>query len=122
VRGSNGVALPRVVLVVDDEPLIIGFTASILENLGCEVVTAANAREAVEKLSIDRRIEILITDINMPCMSGCELTEKAKRLRQELQVILLSGGETNSRGYPLVRKPFVQQDLVRVMERTTGLC
>jgi two-component system, cell cycle response regulator CpdR len=114
--------LPRVVLVVDDEPLIIGFTASILENLGCEVVTAANAREAVEKLSIDRRIEILITDINMPCMSGCELTEKAKRLRQELQVILLSGGETNSRGYPLVRKPFVQQDLVRVMERTTGLC
>jgi hypothetical protein len=55
-------------------------------------------------------------------MGGYELAEKAKRLRAGLQVILLSGLETSSGDYPLVRKPFMQQDLVQVMEQTTGLC
>ena len=114
--------MARVVLVVDDEPLVLDLTASVLEELGCGVVAAHNAAEALEQLAANNRIEILLTDINMPGMGGYELAEKAKRVRKGLQVILLSGGETNSRGYPLVRKPFVQQDLVRVMERTTGLC
>ena len=79
------------VLVVDDEPLILAMTASMLEDLGCEVVTAPNAPKALATLSSDPRIEILITDINMPGMDGYELAEKAKRVREGLKVIVLSG-------------------------------
>lgn len=104
-------ALPRRVLVVDDEPLVLDVTASMLEDLGCDVVIAANAREALEKLSTDQRIEILITDINMPGMDGYELAERATRIRERLKVIVVSGREQHSSGFPLVRKPFRAQDL-----------
>ena len=114
--------MSRVVLVVDDEPLILGLTASMLEDLGCEVVTAVNAAEALEKLSIDRRIEILITDINMPGMDGYELAERAQSMRERLKVIVLSGREQDGSGFPLVRKPFLAQDLKRAMAQHTDLC
>jgi two-component system, cell cycle response regulator CpdR len=114
--------LSRVVLVVDDEPFVLAITASMLEDLGCEVVTAANAPEALAKLSADQRIEILITDINMPGMDGYELTERANRIRQGLKVILLSGQAQASSGFPLIRKPFLEQDLKRTMAQHTGLC
>jgi CheY-like chemotaxis protein len=114
--------LSRVVLVVDDEPLVLEVTALMLKDLGCEVVTALNAEDALEKLSADKRIEILITDINMPGMDGYELAATAKRVREELRVIMLSGREADGGGFPLVRKPFLQQDLKQTMMEHTGLC
>ena len=75
----------------------------MLEDLGCEVTTATGAIEALEKLSTDPRIEILITDINMPDMNGYALTRVAKEMLKELKVIVLSGRESDGRGFPLVR-------------------
>ena len=114
--------MSRVVLVVDDEPLVLDITASMLSDLGCEVITAADADQALKMLATDSRIEILITDINMPGMDGYALAEAAKQMRKELNVILLSGRERESHGFPLVRKPFLKDDLVKTMERNTGLC
>jgi hypothetical protein len=51
----------------------------------------------------------------MPGMDGYELAEKATRLRGQLRVIMLSGREANGGGFPLVRKPFLAQDLKRTM-------
>jgi two-component system, cell cycle response regulator CpdR len=115
-------SLARVVLVVDDEPLVLEVTESMLKDLGCEVVTAPGANEALEKLSTDQRIEVLITDINMPGMDGHELARAAVRMRKRLKVIVLSGREAEGCGFPLLRKPFLLQDLVETMRRTTGLC
>ena len=114
--------MSRVVLVVDDEPLILAVTASMLEDLGCEVVTAGNAQAALATLSADPRVEILITDINMPGMDGYELAEKAKRVREGLGMILLSGREPDGSEFPLIRKPFLESELKRTMAQHTGLC
>lgn len=114
--------MARVVLVVDDEPLVREITESMLIDLGCEVVTAGGAKEALEKLANDMRIEILITDINMPGMDGYELAAAAVRIRKRLKVIVLSGRQREDCGYPLIRKPFLQQDLRETMKNTTGLC
>jgi hypothetical protein len=67
----------RVVLLVDDEPLVCAVAAMMLEDLGCEVVTASDAADAREH---------------------------------------------DGRGFPLVRKPFLRDDLKRTMARHTGLC
>ena len=114
--------LSRVVLIVDDDPLVLDVTASLLDDFGCDVVTAGNGYDALESLSANQRIEILITDINMPGMDGYELAKRAKRMRDGLKVILLSGREREGGDFPLVRKPFLAQDLKRTMAKHTGLC
>jgi two-component system, cell cycle response regulator CpdR len=93
----------------------------MLEDLGCEVVTASDAAEALERLSTNPRMEILITDVNMPGMDGYALAKRATQMR-DLKVIMLSGREHDGRGFPLVRKPFLRDDLKRTMARHTGLC
>lgn len=113
--------MSRVVLVVDDDPLVLEIAAEMLKDLGCEVTTAANAKQALAKLSADRRIEILITDIDMPGMDGCRLAETATQMDGRLKVILLSGCPIDC-DFPFVQKPFSQADLKRSMAHNTGLC
>jgi CheY-like chemotaxis protein len=79
--------MSRVVLLVDDDPLVLDVAASMLEDIGCEVVTAAGGAEALEKLSRDERIEILITDVNMPGIDGYALAKYATQTRESLKVI-----------------------------------
>jgi two-component system, cell cycle response regulator CpdR len=111
----------RLVLVVDDEPIILELTTSMLEELGCEVMADTPA-EALRLLMTHARIEILITDVQMPGMDGYTLARKARRLRHDLKVIVVSGRAVSQDNLPLVRKPFNRDDLARVMEQTTGLC
>ena len=113
--------MARLVLVVDDDPLVLDVAARMLEDLGCDVVTAADAEEALETLA-DQRVEILITDVNMPGMDGYELANTAVKMREDLKVIVLSGGARDGRGFPFIQKPFRQADLKEAMARNTGLC
>jgi CheY-like chemotaxis protein len=112
----------RVVLVVDDEPLVLEITASMLEDLGCDPITAETGQQALAVLASESSVEILITDINMPVMDGYELAEHARRMKDDLSVILLSGKESDGRGFPLIRKPFLEADLKETMRQTSGLC
>jgi CheY-like chemotaxis protein len=98
--------LPRVVLVVDDDPGVLETLADMLSDLGLEVITAPGPREALEKLSADARIELLFTDIEMPIMDGYALAEKAQSIRRGLRVIVTSGRAQDRIDLPLVRKPF----------------
>jgi CheY-like chemotaxis protein len=114
--------MPRRALVVDDDPLTRELIASMLDELGCETLTARSGTEALRQLANDHDIEILFTDINMPGLSGTELAMRARDFRPELRVLLLSGYESDGHGFPLLRKPFSQSDLRQVMSDTTGLC
>jgi two-component system, cell cycle response regulator CpdR len=114
--------MPRRALVVDDEPLMRELIASMLEALGCDALTARSGEDALGQLASDRSIEMLFADINMPGLSGTELAQRARDFRPELRILLLSGRESDARGFPLLRKPFSQSDLRRVMTETTGLC
>ena len=114
--------MSRTVLVVDDDPNVLEVVAAMLDDLGCDVVTAESGRAALDLLEQNQQIAILITDINMPGMDGHELAERAKRIRPELQVLQLSGRERRSHGFPMIQKPFSEEDLANTMRRTTGVC
>jgi len=114
--------MSHTVLVVDDDPAVLDVIANMLEDLGCDVICAHSGAEALDTLARNEKISILITDINMPAMDGHELAERATRLRADLRVLQLSGRERRRDAFPMIRKPFSEDDLARVMRETTGVC
>ncbi|MGG3311588.1 response regulator transcription factor [Paenibacillus sp. FSL W8-0187] len=81
------------VFIVDDEPFIIEGLVDVVDwsKYGIEVVGhAENGRQALEKMAVIP-VDILITDISMPVMTGLELIEGARKLNRNLKVIILSG-------------------------------
>ena len=114
--------MKHTVLVVDDDANVLDVIAEMLEDLGCNVVSARSGVEALSMLSSNENISILITDINMPGMDGHELAERAVRIRPGLKVLQLSGRERRRDAFPMIRKPFSEDDLAAVMRETTGLC
>jgi two-component system cell cycle response regulator CpdR len=113
--------MPRTVLAVDEDAGVLDVITAMLEDLGCDVITAASGTDALDPLRRNERIAILITDINMPGMDGHELAKRAKRMRPELKILQLSGRERRRDSYPMIRKPFTVEDLANTMQQTTGL-
>lgn len=79
------------VLVVDDEIHIVHVVAIKLRNNGYEVITAGNGAEAFE-LACQEKPNIIVTDYQMPVMSGLELVQKLRNNQQtkDIPVILLT--------------------------------
>jgi two-component system cell cycle response regulator CpdR len=63
----------------------------MLEDLGCETLTARSATEELGQLATDRSIEMLFADVNMPRLLGRQLAERPRDFRPELRVLLVSG-------------------------------
>jgi CheY-like chemotaxis protein len=79
------------VLVVDDEIHIVHVVAIKLRNNGYEVITAENGAEAFD-LACQENPDIIVTDFQMPVMTGLELVEKLRQCQQtkNIPVILLT--------------------------------
>ena len=73
------------VLIADDEIHIIQVVAIKLRNNGYEVVTAENGAEAYE-LACSEKPDVIITDFQMPVMTGLELVEKLRNNEETAQV------------------------------------
>ena len=78
------------VLIVDDEESSAALNRSILEAAGYDVRTFARAPEVLDHLVSDEPI-VLVTDFDMPEMSGLELAERALDVDPDIKIILLTG-------------------------------
>lgn len=81
------------ILVVDDDPLAGEMTGAILEEQGHEVVMAENGVDAVDKLNADSGFGMIISDMNMPMVSGIDLFQELRAQGNALPFILLTGDE-----------------------------
>jgi PAS domain S-box-containing protein len=113
------------VLVTEDEDAVREMAARILRRGGYEVLMAAGGDEALAVLADpDRRVDLLLTDVVMPGMSGKELAERAATVRPALPTLFMSGYSQEFVGHRildpgvwLVEKPFTADALlVRVSE------
>jgi len=77
------------ILVVDDDPHMRESVSLLLNASGHDVVTAENAGQALEKLK-QASVDVVLTDIRMPGISGVELTERIHKLNPEVPVILMT--------------------------------
>jgi len=80
------------VLLVEDEAGVRGLVATALERGGFHVLQAGSAQEALDKLhSHAGPINLLLTDVIMPGMSGCELAQRISEVCPELKLLYMSG-------------------------------
>lgn len=111
----------RMILAVDDDPIILMNTAALLEDLGHRVFEAGSGQEALDHLARNPGIDLLITDHAMPGMTGSELIDAARALRPELSVILATGfsGEEviRARGLTRLNKPYSFAELEAAVGR-----
>jgi len=107
------------IMVVDDEVALRQLVESVLIRDGYTVVSAGNTREAMESFSRAGRIDLLLTDVMMPGMSGKELASELQEQRPDLKVIFMTGqmGTAVERHGPLalvvLEKPFTTKQLLR---------
>ena len=70
----------RTIMLVDDSATILLSISSILSKAGYAVEKAANAEEALRKFTAGTKVDLLITDLNMPGMNGIELIKLVRKL------------------------------------------
>ena len=113
------------ILFVDDEPTIAEIARRILEPFGYQVTTRTSSTEALELVRADpRAFDLLITDLDMPGISGMDLIAGCRALRPDLPVILCTGlaefsdtqRAAEMRVDAIVLKPFRQADLAESIE------
>jgi len=80
------------ILVVDDEPLLVEFTAQTLENFGYTVTGVTDSREALEKVRArPNQFDLIITDQTMPGLTGSELARAVLEIVPQMPIIICTG-------------------------------
>lgn len=124
---KNQEPMKRLILVVDDEPVIQRVIDIILQLSGFDCHTAANGHQALEKLQ-SNPYEIVITDVNMPGMDGMELLKEVRRNYPNTDVLVISGFLEAEDGAALLQagasdflaKPFNAYELTDKITRILG--
>lgn len=105
----------QTILMVDDEESLLVLGQAILSTYGYRVLTASNGPAALELLALHRgQINLVITDLVMPQMSGRELMEMIRALDPELPVLCASGyvRPRVEQQECYLAKPFTAQELL----------
>ena len=108
---APGDSTAKQVLIAEDEPLIRSLLQKFLKMWGYRTLVASDGKEALE-VAADHPgdIDLLLSDVTMPGISGPELAEKLTTKRPSLKVILMSGFSRAhvvlQHGWRFVHKPF----------------
>ncbi len=119
-RENKALSGTEKILLVDDEKLVNKAIKSALQHIGYKVSGITNSPKALDTFKDNPEgFDLIITDFNMPKMTGIELTKKVKEIRGDIPVLLISGN--NSKINPnrakslgidkILDKPFLIKEL-----------
>jgi CheY-like chemotaxis protein len=109
------------ILVVDDNVTLLNAVVEILRHAKFQVLSATDGADAIELAGETKgRIDLLLSDVDMPPMSGPDLGLTLKKTRPDLHVMLMSGGANGNLlvlnyGWAFIQKPFVATKLVQMI-------
>jgi two-component system NtrC family response regulator len=118
----------RKVLLIDDDDSLRRVTEYSLHSAGFQVLSAANAEQGLKSFEIDSP-SVVITDINMPGLSGYDVLERVKEVSPETIVIVITAYgsiekavEAMKKGaYDYIIKPFSKDELILTVEKAFNL-
>jgi putative two-component system response regulator len=113
------------ILIVDDEPSIRDLLVAFLSSQRLDCRSARDGLEALALAVQEPRPSLVLSDIEMPGMSGLELLKKLKALDSTVQVVMVSGIHDvdlvrrclREGAYDYIVKPFESEDLLNTVER-----
>jgi PAS domain S-box-containing protein len=116
------------VLLVEDEDAVREAAAEHLASQGYRVLSCASGAEALQRLNAPGPVDVLVSDVVMPGMSGPELVRRARVERPNLPVILVSGhtgealagGDLEGPRDAFLPKPFRLVELGRALDKVLG--
>ncbi|MBO0738611.1 MAG: response regulator, partial [Alphaproteobacteria bacterium] len=103
---------------VDDDAMVGAGTVAMLEDLGHSAIEATTAARALEILSSEPEIDIVITDYAMPGTTGSELATQLQQIRPGLPVVIATGYVETAgaaSAFPRLNKPYRLHDLAAVI-------
>lgn len=113
----------RTILVVDDDEALLTVASRVLRLYGFEVLSASNCEEALAlSRSLPKPVDLLLTDVMMPGMNGCQLAQLLTQAHPETRVLYTSGYPSDvvstvpqlMGGAPqFIEKPFAASELAR---------
>lgn len=113
------------VLVVEDVALIRMTTVDMVESLGHAVLEAGDGPQALAALDANPDIDVMLTDLGLPGMSGVELVKQARVKRPGLRIVIASGYSTESadnaelpKDVTYLPKPYNDSQLKRVLSES----
>src|ERR1700689_794614 len=110
------------ILVVDDNEIVLKTVVAILEAKNFRVLSAEGGAAALKLAKeTNERIDLLLSDVDMPQMSGPDLGQILKKARPDLHVMLMSGGADGNLlvlnyGWAFIQKPFIPMKLVEMVK------
>ncbi len=116
VYGASG----ETILVVEDDPAVLEYVTAVLTDLHYRVLTAIDGPSGIRMLETDgENIDLLLTDVVMPGMSGRVLADQAKRMKPGIKILFMTGYSQNAivhegrldQGVHLVQKPVTPTEL-----------
>lgn len=118
----------RTILVVDDDEALLTVASRVLRLYGFEVHSASNCEEALAlSRSLAKPVDLLLTDVMLPGMNGCQLAELLTQAHPETRVLYTSGYpyDVVSTGVPhlvggapqFIEKPFAASELARRVQQ-----
>lgn len=112
------------ILVVDDDPFVAEMLAVILDADGYTVETAENGADALAKFSAAPETGLVISDMNMPGMTGLELIGRIRAAKPGFPAILLTGSDDVALGQEvdeyLLKDEDLQDTISLSVERVLG--
>src|SRR3989441_5479338 len=114
----------RTLLVADDDPGLRESLERTLTREGYRVVLASDGRAALDRLQ-DGAIDLIVTDLKMPGLTGLELLRAAKTIAPDVDVILLTAFGTveeavkamKDGAYDFLTKPFRREQLIKLIDK-----
>lgn len=114
-----------VVLVVEDEVMIREFVADDLQEAGYQVLTASNAKAAVDILQARQDIRLVFTDVNMPgAMDGLQLAACVRDKWPRTHIVVTSGKcwpADKLAGAVFVPKPYAVSNIIDIIDSFPGM-